>query len=300
MKSSPVSSIRPAVLFAIIAAVLAFASSAMAQPIAYDDAGNYLVSANWTNGANGGFGFTPWVITTNGPDSQGTYVLSLNNPQFVIASATNVTGTNYTDVWGLFANGNTDVNQTTVYRGFSNSLGSNTFKIQWGARGAGSTVTANAGTQHGWCGFTLRNGNASDTPNDFQSNARFYLYFLDGAAPSTLYILDGSNNQFPFSVPGTSFSDLGRNNITNAIEAEITPGLDGDTYHLVLKDCVQNRVIYTLDSVFAGAGSIDSAALFCKETTGDQIYNRMQITSATNIPPTVVNVQTCERLNLPR
>ena len=88
----------------------------MAQPIAYDDAGNYLVSANWTNGANAGFGFMPWVFTTNGPDSQGTYALSLNNPQFVIASSTNVTGTNYTDVWGLFANGPTDVNQTAFNR----------------------------------------------------------------------------------------------------------------------------------------------------------------------------------------
>jgi hypothetical protein len=281
---------RPSTLFAITAVALALTRSASAQPIAYDDAGNYLVTENWTNGANGGFGFTPWAITTNGPDSHGTYVVSQNVPPFVIASVTNFTGTNYTDIWGLYANGPTDINETTVYRGFSNSLGANTFKLQWGARGAGVTTTVNSGSQHGWCGFTLRNGNATNTTEDFQTSARFYLYFLDGAAPSTLYIWDGSNGGFPFSVPGTSFSDLGRNNITNAIEAEITPGADGDSYHLVLKDCVQNRVIYTLDSVFMGSGSIDSAALFCKETTGDQIYNRMQITSASNIPPTVVNV----------
>lgn len=289
MKSSLVSALHLFRSFAVTA-ILAVAGSASAQ-IAYDDAGNYLTSAVWTNGANGGFGFTPWVITTNGPDSQGTYVTTPNNPTFVIASITNVTATNYTNIWGLFANGNTDVNQTTVYRGFSNSLGSNTFKLQWGSRGAGVTTTTNAGQQHGWCGFTLRNGNATNTPADFQTGVRFYLYFQDGAAPSTLYVWDGSNGGFPISVPGTSFSDLGRNNITNAIEAEITPGADGDTYHLVLKDCVQNRTIYTLDSTLMGSGSVDSAALFCKETTGDQIYNRMQITSATNIAPTVVNVQ---------
>jgi hypothetical protein len=290
MKSSLVSTIRSFHVFAIAVVAFVFASSALAQ-IAYDEAGNYVVTANWTNGANAGFGFTPWVFATNGPDSHGTYLQSLNVPAFVIASVTNVTGTNYTDVWGTFANGNTDVNETTVYRGFSNSLGTNTFKLQWGARGAGVTTTTNAGQVHGWCGFTLRNGNVTDSAADFQTGVRFYLYFLDGAAPSTLYVLDGSNGGFPVSIPGTSFSDLGRNNITNAIEAEVTPGADGNTYHLVLKDCVQNRIIYTLDSTFAGSGTIDSAALFCKETTGDQVYNRMQITSSTNIPPTVVNVQ---------
>src|SRR5262245_35360040 len=76
-----------------------------AQTIAYDDAGNYVVDANWTNGANQGFGFTPWMILTNGPDFHGTYVNAGTNPLFVIATVTNVAGTNYGDVWGIFANG---------------------------------------------------------------------------------------------------------------------------------------------------------------------------------------------------
>src|SRR5436190_12523579 len=92
-------------------------SPSRAQTVAYDDAGNYVVNANWTNGANGGFGFTPWAITTNGPDFTGTYIQSANNPTFVIASLTNLTGTNYTDVWGLFANGTNNINETTAYRG---------------------------------------------------------------------------------------------------------------------------------------------------------------------------------------
>ena len=229
----------------VTAAAITLASSATAQLVAYDDAGNYVVSANWTNGANLGFGFTPWMIVTNGPDNHGNYLVSGNTPTFAIASVTNVLGTNYTDVFGLFANGPTDINETTAYRGFANPLGTNTFKLQWGSRGAGSTATVNSGTQHGWCGFTLRNGNETNTADDFQTGVRFYLYFQDGASPSTLYVWDGSNGGFPFSVPGTSFSDLGRGNITNAIEAEVTVGPDGNTYHLVLKDCVVNRTIYT-------------------------------------------------------
>jgi hypothetical protein len=260
-----------------------------AQQIAYDDAGNYLVNANWTNGANQGSGFLPWVILTNGPDFQGVYIQSANSPTFVIASVTNVLGTNYTDVWGIFANGPTDINQTTAYRGFANSLGTNTFKLQWGSRGAGSTATTNSGTVHGWCGFSLRNGNATNSVSDFQTGTQMYLYFLDGNSPATLYIWDGNGVQ---SIPGTSFSNLGRNNITNAIEAEVTPASDGVSYHLVLKDCVQNIVLFETNSIFISAGeTIDSAALFCYETTGDQVYNRMQITTPTNIPPTISNLE---------
>lgn len=278
-------------------AATAMFGSASAQLVAYDDAGNYLVNANWTNGANQGFGFTSWMIVTNDTspgNSQfhGNYVTAANVfPAFANASITNVLGITYTNVWGIFANGTNGANETTAYRGFASPLGTNTFKLQWGAKGAGLTTTANEGPVHGWCGFTLRNGNVTNTSADFATAARFYLYFLDGAAPSTLYVWDGSNGGFPVSVPGTSFSDLGRGNITNAVEAEVTVAADGDHYHLVLKDCVLNKTLYTLDSVLMGSGTIDSAALFCHETTGDQVYNRMQIAPPTNIPPAIVNVQ---------
>ena len=277
--------------------MLLLASSASAQLIAYDDAGNYQFSAsanaNWTSGANQGFGFTPWAILTNGPDSHGNYIVSGNNPTFAIA--TNVLGTNC--VWGLYANGLTDENETMAFRGFASSLGTNTFKIQWGARGAGSTATTNSGTLHGWGGFSLRTGNNTNFVYSYQSafatfdsSAQLFVYFKDGNSPSTIYIYDGSGP--PISVPNTSFSDLGRGNITNAIEAEVTPGADGSSYHLVLKDCVQNRTIYTYNGTFFNAGqTVDSVALFCDETTGDQIYNRMQIAASTNIPPTISNVQ---------
>jgi hypothetical protein len=273
-------------LTAVFSMLLALAGSASAQLIAYDDAGNYLINANWTNGASQGFGFTPWVIATNGVDFMGTYIATANNPMFVIASVTNAAGTNYTDVWSLYANGTNAVNQTAAFRGFATPLGTNTFKLQWGSRGAGVT-TVNGTQVHGWCGFSLRNGNATNSAADFQNGACFYIYFLDGASPSTLYVWDGNGVQ---SIPGTSFSDLGRANITNALAVELTPGADGSSYHLVLKDCVQNRTIYTMNSVLMGSGTIDSVALFCDETTGDQVYNRMQI-AVPSIPPTIANVQ---------
>jgi hypothetical protein len=276
-------------LLAAMAAVLTLAGTASAQIIAYDDAGNYTTNGNWTNGANFGTGFLPWTIATNGPDFHGTYINSLNNPQFVIASVINASGVNYTNVWGIFANGTNAVNETTAFRGFASPLGTNTFKLQWGSRGAGTTTLPGPVTAHGWCGFTLRTGNATNTADDFQTGARLYIYFKDGASPSTIYAWDDTGS-FPISLPGTSFSDLGRQDITNALEAEVTVGDDGNHYHLVLKDCVVNKTLATLDSVMAGSGTIDSAALFCQETTGDQVYNRMQITIP-RVPPLVLNVQ---------
>ncbi len=287
MKNSLLVSLRASFFAAALAASASF--SASAQQIAYDEAGNYVVNGNWTNGANLGTGFTPWVILTNGPDFNGTYIQSANAPTFVIASLTNLLGTNYTDVWGLFANGTNGINETTCFRGFNSTLGTNTFKIQWGSRGAGSTVVSNLGTQHGWCGFTIRSGNATNSADDFQNGVRLYFYFKDGNAPSTLYFWDDNSVQ---SIPNTSFSDLGRNNITNALEVEVTPGADGSSYHMIVKDTVQNRTIFATNGTFiGGSGTEDSVALFCQETTGDQVYNRMQITSSTNVPPQVVNVQ---------
>src|SRR5579862_6257133 len=114
--------LSPYALFALICACWLTQYPASGQ-VAYDDAGNYLTTANWTNGANQGFGFTPWTILTNGPDFHGTYITAPTNPVYALSSVTNVAGTNYVDVWGLFANGPTDVNETTATRGFASPLG---------------------------------------------------------------------------------------------------------------------------------------------------------------------------------
>jgi hypothetical protein len=284
----------PICVQALIAGAALWAGSASAQLVAYDDASQYVVTTNWTNGANLGFGFTPWVILTNasGPGGyEGWYINPGAGTAYADAIITNVGGSNYSCVWGLYANGTNEINQTTAFRGFSNTLGTNTFKIQWGAREAGSTSVYSLGAVNGWCGFTLNQGNAANTPSDYETGERFGLYFENGDVPSTLYIWD--NNGFQNSVPGTSFSNLGRDSITNAVQAEVTPGADGMSYHLVLKDVVAGHTFYTYDGVFnGGVGTEDSVALFDYETQspGDQVYNRMQI-AVPQIPPTIDNVQ---------
>ena len=271
--------------------------SARAQLVAYDDAADYYTTANWTNGANQGFGFTPWVFLTGGPNSHGHYI----GNGFTIGQTTNVTGTNYTNcAFGLYANGNGGTNQSIACRGFASPLGTNTFKIQWAAKGAGNNTIVTNGvtnTVHGWCGFTLRNGNTTNNSGDFITGVRMYFYFLDGNSPSTIYVWDGNSVQ---SLTGTSFSSLGRGTGTNAVEVEVTPAADSLHYHMVVKDVVLNKTLYTLDSMFMGnpGDTVDSVALFCQNTSGggtgvngDQNYNRLQIATPTLVPPSFANVQ---------
>ncbi len=293
---------------ALLSAVISFEARSFAQLVAYDDAANYYKSANWTNGANQGFGFGPWAFVTNNTATPQFHGLYIGNG-YAMGQSTNVASVSYTNLaWGIYANGSGGVNETMACRSFASPLGTNTFKVQWAAKGAGATTVTGVGTVHGWCGFTLRNGNETNTTGDFQTGARFYLYFLDGASPSTIYVGDGSANS-PISLTGTSFSDLGRGwqgtpaqAGTNAVQAELTVGPDGEHYHLVLKDIVRNKTLYTLDSVLGGSGSVDSVALFVHETSGggssggvsfngDQNYNRMQISVPSLVPPTIVNVQ---------
>jgi hypothetical protein len=279
---------------------MALSFSARAQLIAYDDAVAYYTTANWTNNANQGFGFTPWVFLVGGPNNHGHYI----GNGFTMGQNTNVMGTNYTNcAFGLYANGNTGTNQSIACRGFNSPLGTNTFKIQWAAKGAGNNQIVTNGvtnTVHGWCGFTLRMGNATNNSGDFATGVRLYFYFLDGNSPSTLYVWDGNSVQ---SLTGTSFSNLGRQLGTNAVEVEITPASDSLHYHMVVKDIVLNKTLFTLDSKFFGneGDTVDSVALFCQSTSGggtggngingDQNYNRLQIAVPTLVPPSFSNVQ---------
>src|SRR5436305_1305013 len=77
-------------LFAV-AALFAIAGTASAQTNAYDDALHYTKLTWITNGQSFGFGFTPWVLATNGPGSHGFFTTHNvgTAPAPTIASPTN-------------------------------------------------------------------------------------------------------------------------------------------------------------------------------------------------------------------
>jgi polygalacturonase len=291
--------IKIVMLAASTIATLMFASSAPAQIIAYDDAAAYYKTANWTNGANQGFGFSSWVLTTNSFSGGGSRGWYLNNG-YAIATPTNVGGTAYTNCsWGIYANGTTPAggNRTIAYRGFASSLTTNvTFKLQWMSEGIGS-----AATNYG--GFVLRNGNSTAGVGSYETGYRFEFNYTGGGTNS--YLIKDGNGVTAMGVPFASGygNSAGGHVGATGLNCEFTLE-PNDTYRLVVRSATNNEVLAFLDGQpLAGAAgtTIDSVALFANQTTGsgssggDQNYNRMQIVSTTLIPPAIVNVQPADQ-----
>lgn len=281
---------RRCLLFPAIMVVLAGMAPGpvSAQTNAYDDAYHYIyASATWytnigpgSGGLNYGFGFKPWVMATNGPNSHGFFTTHNvgTAPAPAIASPTNCCdapgNNNSQHVWGLFANGGSvnGANWSVAYRGFSNSLDTTVvFKLQFQTDGIGGTANS--------AGFVLRNGNATNGVSDYRTAQRFSFYYISGGSNS-FAIWDG-NSVNNIGVPFTS----GGLNCEFTLEA-------GDTYRFVIRNASSGAIIYIADSQpLTGSGTIDSVALFCNQTSNNQEFNRMQISSTSLVPPTIVNVQ---------
>lgn len=123
----------------LIAAVasIALSSGAFAQvPItnvitnAFDFGANYTGGGpGWTNGANAGFGFGDWTISSGTAGAENFAGAFIGNP-----GLTNVgIGGMSADSFGLFANPNNEANFVTASRGINAPLAvGQTFSFQWG------------------------------------------------------------------------------------------------------------------------------------------------------------------------
>ena len=113
----------------LIAAVasIALSSGAFAQTNAFDFGANYggAGEPGWTNGANAGFGFGAWAISSGaGTGAAGNFI---GNP-----SSGGITGMS-TESFGLFANPNTSGAFVNADRSLSTALQvGDTFSFQWG------------------------------------------------------------------------------------------------------------------------------------------------------------------------
>ena len=229
-----------------------------------DDATLY---TTWINGMNLGFGLGPWTL-----DPTGTFPPSSFTGFYINNNNNNIQSTNG-NAWGMYANGTSDTNASVAFRPFGSSLASSTvFKIKWQSKGI-STSNPNAAG-----GFSLRNGNATNSASDYTTGLRFAFYYL-GAGSDSFIISDGTGN-YPV---GLSFG-------SNPFELEFTL-LTADTYRLAIKNA-SGVTLTNLDNVaLAGSGTIDSVALFDLQTDGDQIFNSMTIESASLTPPDILNLQ---------
>lgn len=242
-----------------------------AQLLAYDDAAAYNAAGNvWTNGMNLGFGFQPWVLVKTNVGGYSGHFIGNGGP---IATINN-------SAWGLYGNGtvtNTSSpgNAAVAYRGFSNALPANAvFKIKWRNLGIGGDL--NPPYHQG--GFALRNGNANATVEDYLTGVRFAFYYIGGI----------DDNFRIWDANGATATGLGF--ATGPFELNLL--LTGtDTYRLIVKNPAGTTVITNYEGVLAGSGTIDSVALYNFQCDGDQVFNMMQISSTSLLPPEVRNFQ---------
>jgi len=141
------------ILLSSLAAAAVAVGSANAQFIATDNAGNY--SGGWTDGSNGGSGFSPWVLTA-GTGTGGFGGNFIGDP-----SSAGITGMG-SQAFGLFANPSGSGAFSTADRSFttplaagnilsfewsinfdSGSSGNKGFNLYTGAPGSGEIVNVN-------------------------------------------------------------------------------------------------------------------------------------------------------------
>jgi hypothetical protein len=163
-------------------------------------------------------------------------------------------------------------NAAVAYRGFTNSLSSNTvFRIKWHNEGIGFSTN-----QMG--GFSLRQGNTNATTDDYEAGAVFSLFYQGGTGYDSFHVRDGSG-VYPL---GVTFG-------SNPFQIEFIR-LGTNTYRLLLKDVTGANTLFSQDSLLVSTGSIDSVALFARQTDSDQVFNQMQISTTSLIPPEIINV----------
>ena len=253
-------------LLAGIAAATLFCVQAprtSAQIYAQDDATLY---TTWTNGMNLGSGFGPWTLDQTGTFPPTSYT------GFFIGHGGTIASTNG-NVWGIYANGSSLNNAAVAYRGFSNSLAPATvFKIKWQTYGISTTSPNSVG------GFSLRNGDATNSTGDLLTGNRFGFYYAGGGSDS--FVIDDGSGVVYAGIPFAS----------NPLELDFTL-LTANTYRLVVKSASGVTLTNFDNMTLAGSGTIDSVSLFALQTAGDQVFNSMAIESASLTPPDIANLQ---------
>ncbi len=241
---------------------LAFSSQATLITVASDNANNY--GDQWLG--NGGTGFDNWhFISDDANGSAGGFLAnkSSNNDLNQIAS-------NPSDkAWGSYANGH-GFNQFEAYRGFSgNSLDNSgdSFNISF---------EHGAIIQGGSTGFVLRNQNIHNAIGDYNQLSRFEFGFIGGGQHYSIFDGQGVIDT------GINYTDAGLN-LTFTL---LTPEL----YQLDIFNAFDNSLLQSRNGLLSGNGSIDSIALYNRDTESANAYfNGLEINKKVSVPePTTV------------
>lgn len=230
---------------------------------AEDNASNY---TNWVSGSNGGFGLDNWLFRTSGTSGGFKGGFLADN---------NTAGLNYIrtmpgfKAWGTFANKGDEPQHMVAFRGFGwndqtqtwdNKLDEpkETFLVSMENGGIDMVVPGRAG-------FTLRNGNTDTATGDYLIGRRFEFGFRGGDAH--YYVIDASGTVDT----GINWRDSG---LDLRFMLETT-----NTYSFTIGDAKTGSVLTNMTGTLVGAGSIDSVALFNRDSkqNDDVFFNKLRL-----------------------
>jgi hypothetical protein len=228
------------------------------QPVASDSAADVAYSGGWTNGCNGGRGFSPWTLidTSTNVNNNGFFIGSSTNNAFGTSPGIDTNGKS----WGIYANsGNTGA----AFRVFS-----------VGSMNVGQALLINF--DNGYVdsnmtvGVALRTGTPSSSTSDATNGARFVFQYT-GFDPEGLYRIVDEGGVENTGVPYTG---------TGLRLKFILTGTD--TYTLQTIDNASGKV-YFFSGTLGGTvgGTLDSIALFSNDAGNgpqfDTFFNSLQI-----------------------
>ena len=223
-----------------------------------DSADGATYQDGWKEGISGGTGFGNWIMKSNGdPDKKSYAGFYLATQQERPGISTLATGGK---AWGIFADGG-GFQETCAFRPFSAPLSAGqTFSVEI----ITPTPKSNSGST-GSIGLTLRNGNTSEKPGDYNQGVRFEFTALEGKPNYQIYDGDNSSDSgLPIPMGGVRLEFTLQPN--DLYDLKITP-LDGG-----------NPVELKGRKLAGPAGSpIESLGIFNRDSEANAFFNKLSI-----------------------
>ena len=247
--------------FLVIVALLGATSANAKEPISSvkDDAAQTAYNSGW-NESGGGTGFGNWTFQEvhGGSESYAGHLIADTSANPEMGSIA-VGG----KAFGLYANG-IEFETATAFRPFSAPLQvGDTFSFQM-MNGLIEQKGPSDDPGAGAIGLTLRSGDSTDSPDDYNKDARFEIINLKGA--SNYQVFDGETNHDT----GVVYSDKG---ITVAITLT-----GANTYDLAITRLADNKTIKLGSRKLTGSNPIKSLCIFDRNgEKADAFFDNFQV-----------------------
>ena len=228
---------------------------------AEDDASQSAYGGSWNSGKNGGSGFGPWILTSEGSSGNrysGFFIADTKTNQDLNGISKNE------KAFGLYANGG-GFEQAVAYRAFEKALqigDSFSFMME---NGQFEKKFDKDDPTPGSIGVVLRTTNANSSVADYNKDATFEFGYYQGKSNYQIY--DGSEN----ADSGVAFVDSG---VSVTVTLKST-----DTYDFEIQTLRDKKITVLPSRKLRSSSPIQSMALF--DRNGEKYYaffNQLQVT----------------------